>query len=484
MRKIKSIVFVSILVFLSSCNSDVFEEHELGSNLIDKSTEVFLIDTFTIETSTVKLDSVVTSGYSNVLLGQYKDPYLGNIKSDFYGQVELKTPFTRRTVNGVEVDVKFDSLVFIMYHQPSIEVNTTGGTRINNYFHGDTLQKQSISIHRVTEDFELEDNKIAYNADDVLDYDVAPLGSSIFTPQRYINSVYDEAKDNDPLEEKGGLRIKMDDALGQEIIDSVNTGSDIVEDNVKWLKFLKGVLLKSGDNNTALFTYQTGAKMKMRLYYSETEFTEAGIAKFHDFTVNKKVENFTNYSSDFNSDEYDFIHKLGLISELEDDLASTETNNLAFIQGGTGLITKIRIPYIEELNQLGLTGGILKAELVFSPQKDSYDEDLYPLPFSNFELSTTNKNNKSQGGVVDTRTGNIVTSSYVPNAMHIDESYYTFELTDYVSQILFNGQEYDDALLLSLPQNIIGNSMERLIIDNDQKSDSRMRLKVTYVVQN
>ncbi|WP_372641142.1 DUF4270 family protein [Ancylomarina sp.] len=481
MRKIKSIVFVSMLVLLSSCNSDVFEEHEIGSNIIDKSTEVFSIDTFTVNSSTVKMDSVVTSNYSNVLLGKYKDPYFGNIKSDFYGEVDLQSAFTLRTLSsGDKVGVKFDSLIFIMYHQGSTMVNG----RVNDHFHGDTLKEQSISIHRVTEDFEFPENVYAYNADDELEFDAEAIGSSVFVPKRYVNSIFDEARDKDPSAEKGGLRIKMDDALGLEIIDSVNNGSDIVKNGDDWSTYFKGIVLKAGDNNTAMFSYQTGVGMKMRLYYSDTEYTEAGVARFHDFPINKKSVNFSNYSSDFNSDEHDYMKKIGLIDELENDLPSTETNNLSFLQGGTGLMTKISIPHIENLNQMGLTGGILKAELVFSPQQNSYDEDFYPLPFSNFELYTTDKKNKFIGGVVDSRTNNIVTSTYVTNYKYLDESYYMFDLTDYVNQILLNGQKYDDALLISIPPSLIGNSMERLIIDNDKKSDTRIKLKVTYVVQN
>ncbi|MGZ2371090.1 DUF4270 family protein [Ancylomarina sp. YFZ004] len=479
MRKIKSIVFVSILVFLSSCNSDVFEEHEIGSNIIDKSTEVFLIDTFTVNSSTVKMDSVITSNQSNVLVGRYEDPYFGNIKSDFFGEVDLGTPFTLRTINnGVQVHVEFDSLVFIMYHEGSTMVNG----RVNDHFHGDTLKEQSISIHRVTEDFEFPDNIYAYNADDVLEFDVDAIGSSVFIPKRHKNSIIDVDRDNDPSAEKGGLRIKMDDALGIEIIDSVNVSSDVVMVKTDWLEFFKGIVLKAGDNNTAMFSYQTGVGMKMRLYYSDSEYSEVGMAKFHDFPINKKDVNFTNYSSDFNSNE--FIQKVGLIQEVEEDVASTETDNLSFIQGGTGLITKIQIPHIEKLNEMGLAGGILKAELVFSPQENSYDEDFYPLPFSRFQLYRTDKKNKFNGGIIDSRTNNIVTSTYVADLKYQDESYYTFDLTDYVNQILLNGQEYDDALLISLPPSIIGNSMERLIIDNDVKSKTRIKLKITYVVQN
>ena len=44
--------------------------------------------------------------------------------------------------------------------------------------------------------------------------------------------------------------------------------------------------------------------------------------------------------------------------------------------------------------------------------------------------------------------------------------------------------DFDDAIILSIPKSIQGNSMDRLVIDNDIKSENRMKLEVTYVIQN
>ena len=37
--------------------------------------------------------------------------------------------------------------------------------------------------------------------------------------------------------------------------------------------------------------------------------------------------------------------------------------------------------------------------------------------------------------------------------------------------------------MITLPLENIGNSMDRLVIDNDKDSDFRIRLRTTYVVQ-
>ncbi|WP_195715146.1 DUF4270 family protein [Ancylomarina sp. 16SWW S1-10-2] len=477
MKKVKYIVFSSILALLTACNSSDFEEHEIGSNLIDQSIDVVMLDTFTVESSTVKLDSVTTSGFSTFLLGKYNDPYFGNVKSDFFGQVNLASSLSSRMVNGEKVFVEFDSLVFIMYHEAN-----------KLRFVGDTLAEQTLSVHRVTEEFKLPDNKYSYKAHDELAYDDEVLGTKTFIPELTLNSVINPTDDEDPYSDRGGIRIRLDDALGLDIIEKVNSTVDslneILEDNVKWLNYFEGIVLKAGDNNSAIFSFQTASGMKMRLYYHDTNSSESGMPRYYDLPVSANNLNFTNHSSDFISDEYSYIQKINDIVDLEDDLSSEETDDLCFLQGGTGLMAKIRIPYIGLLNRMGLTGGILKAELVFSPEEDSYDDDLYPLPYSNFELYYTNEFNGFVSSVLNPNTNSQLSSSFIYDYRYPDESYYTFDVTSYVNNILINGQEYENALLITLPLSTIGNSVERLVIDNDRKSDTRIKLEVTYAVQN
>ena len=473
MKKIKYIVFVSILALLTACNSSDFEEHEIGSDLIDQSTEVLMIDTFTVESSTIKLDSVITSGYNDVLLGKYKDPYLGNVKAGFYGEVALDDAFVLESYSDEKVYVAFDSLVFIMYHD-------TDQTR----YIGDTLPEQTVSLHRVTEEFDLPDNKYSYKGFDELTYDAEALGSVTFEPRLvlngYINPIYDEDAEAD----RGGVRIRLDDALGQDIIDMVNDADDIVNVSGDWLDYFKGIYLEPGDNNTAMFSFQTAEGMKMRLYYHDKKYSEAGVLRYYDFPVTNNSLNFSNYSSDFISDKLSSVQKINDIEELEDDLSSEETGNLSFIQGGTGLMTKIRIPHIANLNLIGLTGGVLKAELVFTPEEDSFDDDIYPLPTSSFELYKTNRYNTLLSSVYNSSTGAQLYSTFDKDSEDMDQDRYSFDLTSYVNDILINGQDYDNALIITLPEGTLGNSMERLIINHDPNSDMRIKLEVTYVVQN
>ncbi len=462
MRKFSFIIIVNLFAFLTSCTTDKFQEHEVGDNLIDNTTEVRLIDTFTIESSTVKLDSVLTSGQANILFGSYEDEYFGRIRSDFYALVGLGGAFYLKEVgeNKDKVPIRFDSLVFISYP--------------DSRYMGDTLLTQSMSIHRVTEEIEIPDDQRGFYAHSSFPFDEESIGSASFVSRPITESQeYNEEKENDVENNKGGIRFNMKDALGLDIVRMVNTENDTVRFVEKWNEYLKGIVLRAGEDNSLMLSYglQTG-RMKIRLYYTYTDFELSGTRAFHDFPIVTSLENFINIKSDFSAAPYD----LNQIIDEKIDLSSENTGNLSFAHSGLGILTKIKIPHIERLNTIGSTGGVLSAELNFYPKDDSFDNDHFKLPSVPFTLYQTSDVNGFNAQLP-------VNSNFV-GPVNSDESYYSIDVTSYVNNVLTNGQEFDDALLLTLPLNSLGVSMDRLIIENDEDSDFRIRLKVKYVVQN
>ncbi|WP_171594847.1 DUF4270 family protein [Marinifilum caeruleilacunae] len=495
MRTINVLLFISILTFFISCNSDSYEEHEIGDNLIDQTTDVSLVDTFSIESSTVIMDSVITSGYTSATLGRYDDEYLGDVKSEYYGVLSLNGAFNRSSIDGSveDVPIRFDSLVFIAY--PSGE------------YYGDTLQTQRVIINRINEDIELPDNEFSFFGHSSFTYDSEPLLDAEFElnpiKQSEYNADIDAHKEDYYGEYFGeGIFIKMESAeaiaLGEDIVEKVNEQSDSVTESIQWQKYMKGIVIRPGDNNSVMFRVPLADnRLKLRLYYSDTDYTDAGKQKFHDFPISSSGNNeslsFMNYSSDRSGTP----QQLDRLVAQDVELASEETDDLAFIQGGIGMFTKLRIPHIENLNTLGLTGGILGAELVMYPKDNSFDDEMFFLPkegngtlrgghilyTTNISLYNTNENNKFNSALISSSANSNLTMTYVENQANEDESYYSADVTSFVNDVLINGQEYDDALLIGLPVETIGNNFERLIVENDLESDFRIRLRVTYVIQ-
>ncbi|WP_165835984.1 DUF4270 family protein [Marinifilum breve] len=490
MRTNHVLLLLLALSLFISCNSNNFEEHKIGDNLIDENSEVVLIDSLTIKSSTVIMDSLVTSGFKKSILGRYQDEFLGDVKTEFYGVLDFSGGFKKPTSSeGADINIEFDSLVFMAYP--------------DTLYFGDTLQPQRIIINQLSEEIELPDNELAYYAHSKFDYNENPLLDTEFFLKPVKQSKYNQVIDNHGAEgeidysEKyygKGIFIKMENAdaiaLGKEIVDSVNTESEIFNNVNQWHKFIKGLVIRPGDENTVMWQAPIGeGKLKLRLYYHETDYEDAGKQKFHDFQIvadgPDEQKSFTNYSSDRSSTP----QGLDRLIKQEDELDSEQTDHLTFIQGGVGLYTKINIPYIENLKRLGIAGGVLKAELIMYPKNDSFDDELFPLPtadkfsrLTSLILYNTNEDNEFRSfipGVNNTAIAFRVND----NLQNKDETFYSVDLTSYVNSVVVSGKEYEDAILIGIQREVVGNTYDRLIIEDDPDSDYRMKLKVTYVIQ-
>ncbi|WP_321309409.1 DUF4270 family protein [Marinifilum fragile] len=492
MRTNHVLLLLLTLSFLISCNSNNFEEHQIGDNLIDETSEVVLIDTLTIKSSTVILDSLVTSRFKKAILGSCKDEFLGDVKTEYYGVLDYSDGFSKPTKEvdnvTVKVPIEFDSLVFMAYP--------------NREYFGDTLQVQRLLINRLTEDIELPDNEYSFYSHSKFDYAETPLLDSQFFLMPVKQSQYDDVIDSHGKVNEGtngvidyygkyygdGIYIKMNSeeavSLGKKIVELVNTESDTVTQVKQWQKFIKGIVIRPGDNNTVMWQAPIDEnKLRLRLYYHETDYSDAGKQKYHDFPIvstdnEQKRLSFTNYSSDRSTTP----QQLDRLIEQENELNSYQTDNLTFIQGGIGLYTKINIPYIENLKTLGLTGGILSAELQIYPKDDSYDDELFPLPKNNLILYNTKEDNKFRS-VLPGPNNAPLSFAFVRNPQNKDESYYLADLTSYVNNVLVNGDDYDDAILIGFQREAVGDTYDRLIIEDEPNSDFRIKLKVTYVIQ-
>lgn len=98
-------LFLSIVVFsvFFSCKKDNFNE---GFNNHDNNLNVLKTDTFTVVTSQLSSDTIVTSNRTNVFLGAYHSDETGFIQSNLYFSL---SPVTSSFVSGL--DPKLDSLV-------------------------------------------------------------------------------------------------------------------------------------------------------------------------------------------------------------------------------------------------------------------------------------------------------------------------------------------------------------------------------------
>ncbi len=86
--------YLSILILLAffSCNQDN-QTFDIGGKYVDVQTDLRYIDTLTVSSFTVKLDSLRTSGLDDgqgaVIVGKYHDPEIGDVSASSYFKLML-----------------------------------------------------------------------------------------------------------------------------------------------------------------------------------------------------------------------------------------------------------------------------------------------------------------------------------------------------------------------------------------------------------
>src|SRR5437879_6124808 len=93
--------------------------------------QTVFVDTFSVITSTVQLDSVLTNGSGTVLVGRYKDQELGIVSSSSYFLIGYTGSFKPETYSV------FDSAALILPY--------------NHSYSGDTSQAVNLNVYQLTE---------------------------------------------------------------------------------------------------------------------------------------------------------------------------------------------------------------------------------------------------------------------------------------------------------------------------------------------
>lgn len=264
MYKLLSLLFLGFCVV--SCNTDADAgEFVVGSDYLSIGNKVILIDTLTVDMSTINFDSLVTSSQNRVLLGNYDDPIFGKTKSDSYFQLTA----TDYKLNIEDSDTNlpnyvYDSIAMIL--------------KYDNYFFGDTTQTQILDIHRLTQKVNPNrEDKNFYN-NSTLTYASESLGMISYKPR--------------PTE-KDSINIKMNDVFGSELFQKLKKREVVNYD--EFTEYLKGMMLTSrGASSSSVIGFNRATSV-VRLYYSKYQ-GDAETSLIKDFSILDAAKQFNSIS--------------------------------------------------------------------------------------------------------------------------------------------------------------------------------------------
>ncbi|MCD0468507.1 DUF4270 family protein [Flavobacterium sp. JAS] len=438
----KFILMFFFALSLISCGTDTDAgEFVVGSDYLALSNKVVLIDTLTVDMSTINLDSLVTSGQSRILIGNYDDPIFGKVKSDSYFQLSSATYTLVNNGSDTEsVNYVFDSISMIL--------------KYDNYYFGDTTKVQTFDIHRLIQKVKpnTEDNNFYNNS--TLNYSAESLGTISYKPR--------------PTE-KDSINIKMSDAFGEELFQKLKKRE--VTDFDTFTEYLKGfVLVPSSSNSSSVIGFSTTTS-KIRLYYSKYKADTEETPYIMDFTILDNTKQFNSVSSD----------KSGTLLQnlpgTTGKLSSSLTNQQGFIQSGTGVSCRIDFPNIKELKKIAANGAIVAAELVLKPVNNSYS-DKYPLADS-LSVYVADNLNRISAPLLNS-AGAAVYGILNKKSDEFNENIgYTIPIGGFLQKEMLKQSDSKSSLLLNLPG--ISKAVNRVVLGDQKHLNNKIQLKIYYI---
>lgn len=422
---------LSLLGLLSCTKPSINFGADLGS---DNSTDVKGLDTFSVKVSTVFLDSFPTSGSGTMLLGQYKDPYFGNIGARSFN--EITYPATLPILTNLSV---YDSIELIM--------------EINKAFYGDTSQVQRFMVSQLSDVLNYPGTQTAFYNINTIPFNPTVLGSVDVRINPTAGFSSQKAGDS--------IKIRLPNTLGERFFNLLYNQSDTVKNAATFRGFFKGLAIYPDSTMPgAIFGFKDSVFIRLHyhnpgvVYQPETT----------DFP-------FTNKSNQFNNI---YVDRTGTpvqgIGSQHPEIPSTASGNAAYLQPSTGIYVKLLFPNINALLQFPDYLSVMKAELRIKPVDGTYSP-IFNLP-PQISLSTTTEAN-TLGPALNSGTGNL-SIDYLYGA----NTAYTYDVTRYIQQQILQGPENlaKNGLLLTIPSNVYNTSFNRVVV-----GDQRNALKVNQI---
>ncbi len=385
-----------------------------------------IIDTFSLSVYTLSMDTINTSGVSELLLGEYTDPIFGYSKASFvcqYGLAEYPT-FSQ------ESDHVADSAVLTLI------LDT-----VNLNYYGNIETAHTIQVYRLEDD--LDSDTIYYGNHDPSEFVTGTLlGETTL--------IIDPESDS--------VKITLNESLAEEFLDAEN---DVFTSSENFINFFKGIYIKSEceNNDGAILKFNICSESVLRIYFHYDDGTTTGDGL--EFKVTPNVSSTVR----FNMFEHDYT---GVAFEENIDNEEDPQDSVAYLQTMGGLRTKINIPHIESLKDLGDI-VIYRAELIIktAPSED-FEESSYPAIE---KLLLTGYSPEYEYYLL---------SEYISGTSYLGENYsdgeYRFDIAGYLQNIIDGSTENNGLYLFSAAGNKYFN---RSVITTGNHSE-KMKLYITY----
>jgi hypothetical protein len=435
------------LFLLASCLDDDML-FDIGKNRVDIKTHMAFVDTVTVNSYTVMLDSIPTSGLGvpAVVVGKYYDSQFGTLTSSSFFRVNPASNISGSTIPD---DAVFDSIKLFL--------------RYNSYYSGDTLAPFTINVHRLKEKMKSNDDNYFYNNDSVEAYS-SLFGKTTFVP--HPNST-------------DTVWVTLDHDFGQELFNLVEDNDEVVKDNDQFHDYFQGFLLHYDVTNNAILGFQFPASesdtatpcMRMYFHYSDQGINRESL----DFEV--QTYNYINSNEKLQFNRFGINSSMPLPTSQRSKLPASSTNNCSYAMAGVGIVTRFEVPFLKELLSLHDDVHIVDAVLEIEPARNTYINDSLPDAISLYETDKLN----NFGDAVQDKYGDSQTPYFQLDWLYQEETYYRFDVTSFVQEKLALETDEIPAMLLSVSGEEFYKTTQRIVMGSRDNPKNKVTLKIYYI---
>ncbi|MGV6831162.1 MAG: DUF4270 family protein [bacterium] len=435
----KSKGFIYCLILLSTLincseNRDDIPTLIVGNDFINSSTRVIEIDTFKIELSTIKFDSIVTTASNRLLVGQFFDTNFGQTNSAAYFELASQEFFI-----NLDNNAELDSIGLILGY--------------DNYYYNDTTLTTTMSIHRLNERIRPDDISL-FNTT-ITNFEEDPITSFSYSPEPSQDSIY----------------INLPDSFSLEFFDQIMDGE--IDDNPSLVQILPGFTLQpDGGPDSPVIGFSTSSdRTYLRIFYKVPD--ELGEDQFF-FDLQIDPTSSDNYYNKITSN----VSSLPVSSLLdqEEQLSSIDNNYNSLIQSGVGFATKVEFPTIRTISEINGDGAVMNATLELIPNLDSFNENQKVMDSLVVNILDQNHFVTEQ---LNGRLGDVF-AFYLTENEEFNNYYYSADVTNFIVDKVNEAPITENSLVLFPPD--FNSSINKILLHDQNGNENEARLIITYAI--
>ncbi len=490
-------LFSAIFFTIISCEKEI---ESIGVNLVDNNN--FNTNTLptNVLTNTINVERVIANGLPQFLLGVYSDPEFGKLKASIVTQLSLPSVLDEYNYGDNYI---IDSVIIDIPYQSTLDTVANGITDFSlDEIIGDQDVKFQLSVYELKtflNNLDPEDpSKLAkYYSDKEFSRGETPFYSGDFKVNKtdtvaYIKRYMPDAEtvyDIDTIKQADlspSIKIPLDESIIQELF--VNNVNDIDFSSTDGFQHdFRGLYIEVDeleDEESHLLSLDL-TNAKMTIYYSNDE-EEGADVDLNDNDVN---------GEGIVRVKQQYVFPFGTIKSnvLERDNSNSKASGLnrLYVQGAAGSIATIELVEIDE-NLADLQDNnwlITDANLIF------YVDQTASSSIAPEQLFIYNYDDNEQ--LLDMMTEGLLALGGVLERDDADEPYrYVFKITDYISELLIEGEPLDLVTLgvkvynsTDIPISVTDNTIKDFSWDpkgvvlyghDESAGDKKIQLEISY----